>query len=74
MILPLAFSCESLSRVHKITLQVEAFNPSKLRVVPVGLHLYKVTALLIKHFDGILTLFTLPSLSFIFPKYVVNEI
>lgn len=55
MILPLAFSHEFLSIVHKITLQVDAFNQSKLSVGPVRLRLYKVTALLIKDFDGILS-------------------
>lgn len=73
MILSLAFSHEFPSRVHKITLQVEAFNQSKLSIAPVRLRLYKVTALLIKDFDGILTVFILPSPCFVLPKYLVNE-
>lgn len=73
MILSLAFSHEFLSRVHKITLQVEALKQSKLSKAPVRLRVYKVTALLIKDFDDTLPVLILPSPCFVFPKYPVNE-
>lgn len=73
MILSLAFSHEFLSQVHKITLEVGALKQSKLSIVPVRLHVYKVTALLIKDFNDILPVLILPSPCFVFPKYLVNE-
>lgn len=59
MVLSLAFPLEFLSRVHKITFQVNALNQSKLNIMPVNLRLYKVTALPIKDFYDILTILIL---------------
>lgn len=73
MLLSPAFSHEFLSKVHEITFQVRALNQSKLSPMPVRLRLYKVTALLIQDFHGILAVLILQAPCFVFPKYLVNE-